>query len=323
VVVDYNNINLGKTTIYPSGVYLAPEQVAWNPALNFPDVNGLWNVSSNWTGGVGPSNVTTVLFNVLDAIPCVVTNAAVAKVVRIGLNGPGGTVIITNGGSLVCASAEDWNSIGMNNTGLLVVENGGSVSFGNHLWIGFDPTADGTLIMNGGTVSVGQMFGLGWNGGKGTAQINGGTLNLTQWSTGSPGSIVGDSMLNINGTGKVVINGNLFNSISNYISAGKITANGGPNVYYFYDAGANKTIVSAVLLPPPPQAITAVSISGGKVSITYQTTHQHTYHIEGSPSLISPVWTPIPGSTNAAAGAPVTFEFPAGSGQMFYRTVSP
>ena len=323
VVVDYNNIHLGKTTIYPLGVYLPPEQVTWNPALAFPDTNGLWNVSSNWTGGVGPSNVTTVLFNVTDALPCTVTNAAFAKVMRIGLGGPGGTLIITNGGSLVCSGTADWNSIGMSDTGVMVVENGGSASFGNHLWIGFDPTAEGTLIMNGGTVSVGQMFGLGWNGGKGTAHINGGTLNLSQWSASSPGSIAGTSVLDVAGTGKVVINGNQFTSVSNYVSSGQITANGGPNVFYSYDSGADKTTISAVLLPAPQQSITAVSVSGGNVSITYQTTQQHMYHIESAPSLSPTSWTPVAGSTNAATGAPVTFSFPVSGGQMFYRTVSP
>jgi hypothetical protein len=323
VVVDYNNIHLGKTTIYPLGVYLPPEQVTWNPALALPDTDGLWNVSSNWTGGVGPSNVTTVLFNVTDAIPCTVTNAAFARVMRIGLNGPGGTLIITNGGSLVSSATDDWNSIGMSDTGLMVVENGGSASFGNHLWIGFDPTAVGTLIMNGGTVSVGQMFGLGWNGGTGTALIHGGTLNLSQWSASSPGSIVGASVLDVAGTGKVVITGNYAASVSNYVSSGQITANGGPNVFYFYDAGANKTTISAVLLPAPQQSITAVSVSGGNVSITYQTTYQHTYHIESTPKLSPTAWTPVTGSTNAATGAPVTFTFPAGSSPMFYRTVSP
>ena len=324
LVVDYNHITAGKTTIYPSGIYLPPAQVTWDPALNFPDVNGLWNVSSNWSGGVGPSNVTFVTFNVPDAIPCTITNAAFASVARVGLNGPGGTLIITNGGNLVCSNPDEWNSIGMNNTGLVVVANGGSASYGQHLWIGFDSGADGTLIMNGGTVTVGQMFGLGWNGGKGTALINGGTLNLSQWSESSPGSIAGASVLNVAGSGKVVINGNRFTSISNYVNAGKITANGGPNVFYFYDPNANKTTVSAVLLPAPQQSITAVSVSGGNVSITYQTTHQHTYHIEKSPSLSPAVWTPVTGSTNAAAGGPVTFVFPAGPGnEMFYRTVSP
>jgi len=172
-------------------------------------------------------------------------------------------------------------------------------------------------------VTVGQMMGLGWNGGKGTARINGGTFNLSQWSESNPGSIAGNSLLNVAGTGKVVITGDHFNSISNYVSAGKITANDGPNVFYSYDPGANKTTISAVLLPAPRQSITAVSLSGGNVSITYQTTHQHTYHIEGTPSLSPASWTPVVGSTNAATGAPVTFTFPAGPSPMFYRTVSP
>lgn len=320
LVVDYNNILVGKTTIYPMGVYLPPERITWDPVAN-PSGNGLWNESANWTGGVGPSNVTEVRFNVPDAIPCTVTNAAFAKVMRIGLGGPGGTLIITNGGSLACSSANDWNSIGMNNTGLLVVEDGGSASFGNHLWIGFEPTADGTLIMNGGTVSVGQMFGLGWNGGKGTALINGGTLNLSQLSPTD--SIKGESVLNVAGTGKVVINGDQQASVVNYISAGKITANGGPNVFYSYDPGANQTTISAVLLPAPRQSITAISVSDGNVSITYQTAPQHTYYLESTPSLSPTSWTPVAGSTNPATGVPVTFIFPASPGQMFYRTVSP
>ncbi len=319
VVVDYNNINIGKTTIYPADLYLPPAQATWNPALAFPDVSGLWNVRSNWSGGIMPSNVTFVYLNVVDALPCIVTNAASASVVRIGLNGPGGTMIITNGGNLVCSHSDEWNSVGMNNTGLLVVENGGSASYGQHLWIGFDTGADGTLTMNGGTVTVNGMFGLGWNGGTGHANINGGTLNLNQLS--ATDSIKGTSVLNVAGSGKVVITGDQFNAISNYVFAGKITASGG-TVYYFYDPSANKTTVSAVLLPAPQQSITAVSVSGGNVSITYQTTHQHTYYLEGTATLSPSVWTPVTGSTNAATGAPVTFVFPASPGQRFYRTVA-
>jgi len=320
LVVDYNNINIGKTTIYQAGVYLPPQQATWNPALALPNVDGLWNMSANWSGGVTPSNVTVVTFNVPDALPCIVTNAAFARYVAMGLNGPGGTLIITNGGSLTCGG-DNWTGIGVNQTGLMIVENGGSVTLGEHLWIGLDPGSDGTLTMNGGTVSVNGMFSCGWLGGKGTALINGGTLNLNQWHPTD--SIKGDSLLNVAGNGKVVINGNWFTSVSNFVSAGKITANGGPNVYYSYDPGANRTTISAVLLPAPRQSITAIAVSGGNVSITYQTTHQHTYYIEGTPSLSPAVWTPVAGSTNAATGAPVTFVFPATAGPMFYRTVSP
>jgi hypothetical protein len=322
LLVDYGIIHSGKTTVYPADLYLAPEQVTWNPGLLNPsDPEGLWNVSSNWNVGMCPGNVTVVYFNVAGAIPCILTNAAVAGYVDMGtLAGPGGTLIVTNGGSLT-TFANNWSAVGYDNTALMIVENGSSASFAAHLWVGFNSVADGALTINGGTVSVGQMFGLGWNGGKGTAQINGGTLNLSQLHPTD--SIKGASVLNVAGTGKVVINGNQFTSVSNYVSSGQITANGGPNVFYFYDSGANKTTISAVLLPAPQQSITAVSVSGGNVSITYQTTHQHTYHIESTPKLSPTSWTPVEGSTNAATGAPVTFTFPAGSGPMFYRTVSP
>ncbi len=320
VVVDYNVVNVGKTTIYPAELYLPPAQVVWDPAAN-PSSSGLWNECDNWTGGLCPGNVTFVRFRVPDAIPCTVTNAALAGVVRMGDGGPGGTLIITNGGSLTAANAAEWNSVGYNNNALLIVEDGGLASFGHHLWVGYTAAADGTLIINGGTVSVGQMFGLGWNGGKGTAQINGGTLNLAQLSATE--SIKGDSVLNITGTGTVVINGNQLTPVGNYIAAGKITANGGPDVYYAYYPSTGKTMLGAVVLPPPPQSITAVSVSGGDVTITYQTTARNIYHIEGTPSLSSPAWTPVLGSTNTAAGSPVTFTFPASGDQTFYRTVSP
>jgi hypothetical protein len=320
VVVDYNNINVGKTTIYPFGLNLPPAQVTWNPALAFPDTHGLWNVSSNWSGGVGPGNVTIVRFNVADAIPCTVTNAAFARYVAMGIDGgPGGTLIITNGGSLTCSASDHWTAIGYNQPALMIVENGGSVSIGEHLWIGLDPTGDGTLIMNGGTVSVTGMFGLGWLGGKGTANVNGGTLNLNQWST-SPGSIQGASVLDVAGTGTVLINGNYTSSVSNYVSSGKITANGGPNVAYGYDPDANKTTIQVA---PPRQSVTGGTVSGGNTTLTYHTTAGHTYHIESTPSLSSTSWTRVAGSTTNATGASVTFSFPAGPDQMFYRTVSP
>jgi len=325
LVVDYNNVNVGKTTIYAVGnpaITLA--QTTWNPVNNNPsDPDGLWNVSTNWDGLLVPNSGTKVNFNLDGQLPCTVTNAVVAGRIVMGSGGPGGTLIVTNGATLTVGSTE-WSAIAYSSNAVMQVESGCSVSFGYQLWIGFNPGSQGTLIINGGTVSVASMIGLGWSGGTGNVQVNNGTLNLAQWNTNQ--SISGASVLDVSGTGKVFITGDYTASVSNYVSSGKITANGGSTVYYGYDSGTNTTTVSATALalpPPPQQSVTAITVSGGNVSLTYQTTAGHTYHIESTPSLSPAVWTPVPGSTNTATGAPVTFVFPGGVGQMFYRTVSP
>ena len=204
VGIDYNNTNAGKTTLYRDRSVMSRRRMSFG--IRRPIRPALASGTRTPTGpaALRPASVTKVTFNVVGAIPCTVTNAAVANYVVMGDNGPGGTLIITNGGSLTCG-ADNASVIGYNSNALMVVENGGSASFGHQLWIGLDPGSDGTLIMNGGTVSVAGMFGLGWQGGKGTAQINGGTLNLSQWDDSY--SIQGASVLDVSGTGKVVING--------------------------------------------------------------------------------------------------------------------
>lgn len=319
LVVDYNIINVGKTTVYPADLYLPPAQDVWNPAAN-PATTGLWRESANWTSALIPGNVTVVTFNVPDAIPCIVDIAATARYIAMGNSGgPGGTLIITNGGSLTTGT-DNWSAVGYSSNALMVVENGASVSFGYHLWVGLDPGSDGTFIMNGGTVSVAGMFGLGWQGGTGTAHINGGTLSLSQWHPTD--SIKGTSVLDLTGTGTVVITGNYVASISNFISSGKITANGGPNVAYGYDSSANKTTLQAA---PPRQSITSVTASSGNMTLTCETTAGHIYHIESAASLSPASWTRVPGSTITATGTSTIFTFPTSSAQAqtFYRTVSP
>jgi hypothetical protein len=229
----------------------------WNPAAN-PSGNGLWSESANWTGGWIADSTNKVVLNVSGARACVVNSAVSAGQVSAGDNGPGGLLIVTNGGNLA-ASATDWSAIGYNNTMQMIVESGGSAGFGNHLWIGFDPGSDGSLIMNGGTVSVAGMFGLGWNGGKGTAQVKGGTLTLSQWSPGNPGSIAGASVLDI-WAGKVVINGDQVASVNNFISGGKITGYGGTGIVSNFFDGVATTLTAAPATPPTTNFVNIPSI---------------------------------------------------------------
>jgi len=215
---------------------------AWNPAAN-PSGNGLWTESANWTSGVVPSITNKVGFNVAGARACVISSAVLAGQLVGGDNGPGGTVIVTNGGSLT-TSAANWCAIGYNVTNLMIVQSGGSIGFGYQLWIGYNTGSSGTLLMNGGTVTVTNMIGLGWNGGTGTVHVNGGTLNLLQWDPVN--SIKGSSVLDIGG-GTVVIAGNQLTSVSSFISSGKITGYGGAGaVSSAYNSSANMTTLTAL-----------------------------------------------------------------------------
>ena len=273
----------------------------WNPSAN-PSGNGLWTESANWTGGQVANNTNKVVFNVSGARACVVTSVVSAGQMVIGDNGEGGALIITNSGNLA-ASATDWSAIGYNNSALMVVENGGSASFGNHLWIGFEPSADGTLTMNGGTVSVSGMFGLGWNGGKGTVHVNGGTLNLSQWSASSPGSIVGASVLDI-GAGTVVIAGNRVSSISDYISSGKIIGYGGAgSVSNFYN-GVTTTLSATPGTPPTTNVVSILSIQLANSNLVLSWPTSSVYHVlKTATNLAAPiVWSSVTNSVITSNG---------------------
>lgn len=273
----------------------------WNPAAN-PAGNGLWSESANWTGGSVANNTNKVVFNVSAARACVVNSAVSAGQLVTGDNGPGGILIVTNGGTLT-ASATDWSAVGYNNTIQMIVESGGSASFGNHLWIGFDPGSDGTLTMNGGTVSVTGMVGLGWNGGKGTVHVNGGTLSLSQWSASSPGSIVGASVLDI-GAGTVVISGNQVSSINNFISSGKITGYGGTGTVSNFFNGVTTTITATPGVPPTTNVISMLSIQLANTNLVLSWPTSSVYYVlKSATNLSTPItWKTVTNSVTTSNG---------------------
>jgi hypothetical protein len=291
----------------------------WNPAAN-PSGNGLWSESANWTGSSVPNSTNKVVLNVPGARACVVSSAVSAGQVVAGDNGPGGTLIVTNGGSLA-VSATSWSAIGYNNTNLMRVETDGTGSFGNHLWVGFNPGSDGVLVMNGGTVSVAGMFGLGWNGGKGSALIRGGTLNLSQWH--ATDSIKGDSVLDI-GAGTVVIAGNQVTSVSNFISTGKITGYGGTGTVSNYYNGSTTTLTAMPGGEPPTTnviSIPAIKLANANVVISWPTSAGY-YVLQSVTNLAAPVvWETVTNSVITSNGTnQVTLNL---SGQQsFFRLTS-
>jgi hypothetical protein len=291
----------------------------WNPAAN-PSGNGLWSESANWTHGVVPNSTNKVVFNVSGARACVLSSAVTAGQVVAGDNGPGGTLIVTTGGSLT-TSATNWSAIGYNNTNLMVVESGATVGFGFQLWIGFNPGSDGTLLVNGGTVTVTNMIGLGWSGGKGTARVNGGTLRLLAWD--GINSIKGTSLLDI-GAGTVVINGDQSASVSNFISSGKITGYGGTGTVSNYFNGSLTTLTATPGGEPPSNKVVRIpsfELLNTNLVLSWPTSAVY-YVLKSATNLTAPVaWQTVTNSVIISNGTnQVTLNL---SGQRsFFRLTS-
>ena len=130
----------------------------------------------------------------------------------------------------------------------MTVDAGGTVDFGQHLWVGYNAGATGIIDISG-TVSVGQMLGLGWNGGVGYVNVlDGGVLDLFQLHGDGISSIKNGSILDISGTGQVLLPGDYTGVLNAYIANDTISGNGVlGNVTW--DVVDGTTIVTAVPEP--------------------------------------------------------------------------
>jgi hypothetical protein len=243
------------------------------------------------------------------AMPCIVNSTIGGCQISIGDGGPSGVLIVTNGGNLsagdITAGDNDdyaWTAVGYDNTGEMDIENGASVTFNYHLWIGLVTGATGTFIMNGGSASVAGAFGLGFSGGTGIAHINGGTLTLTQWTASSiQGS---NSVLDIGG-GTVVIAGNQVASVESFIAAGQITAYGGNGIVLCnYNGTANTTtITGSGASATNKQGYLSIQLSANNVELSWPASAVY-YGLQSATNLIAPVaWQSLTNSVITTNGA--------------------
>ena len=177
-------------------VNVASAATVWNPAGNGhgpAPATAPFGDAANWTNGV-PDAIDKAVFNVPGAADATVSGAISDFQLVQGDGNDGGTIQVLGGGSISTFSA-DWSAVGYNNDAHLIVDAGGSFSFGHHAWIGFLPGATGIVDISG-TVNVALMFGLGWSGGDGLVNVfDGGALNLQQIHGDGATSIKQNSLL--------------------------------------------------------------------------------------------------------------------------------
>jgi hypothetical protein len=223
---------------------VATAATVWNPAANgiVPPDTGDWSDAANWTNDVPGVVDGKAVFNVDEAAECIVTDAQSFDQFVQGDNGPGGVLRVMDGGSLTTGAA--WSAVGYNNTAHMIVETRGSVTFGGHMWVGFQADGPGTLDIIGGSIRVSGMTGLGWDTGTGFVNVIAGSLDLAQLHPTN--SIKEGSVMDIS-NGIVTIDGDYAVQINDYKDAGRIVGFGGTgtvNVDY-NERNAGKTTVTA------------------------------------------------------------------------------
>lgn len=167
---------------------LMAQSTVWNPGA-FDNSQGLWINPGNWTNGLPGAAEMKTVFNVDGAMDCIIDEDVTAddlgltslpKIVQ-GDGGPGGVIHIKDGGAIT--TAEEWSGIGWTHPAKLIVDEGGEITFGQHMWIAFEDGSGGTEVhIDGGTVNVNGMFGMDWQakGNACTLLLNSGLLNLAQ-----------------------------------------------------------------------------------------------------------------------------------------------
>lgn len=232
-----------------------------------------WNDPSNWNTGVVPTFTNSVDSNLWGVhfaeaagaiIPCVVTNNTQVGQLVVGDYGGGGYLIISNAASFTAGTADgNWTGVGFpNGPGTLYVGVGSKVTFGGHLWVGNGSGAQGTVIVEGGTMNIpnGQL-GVSWNGIGGTNYItitNGGALYLSQWSSqtlGAPGSgPTNIGIMDIDDVSQVVVTNNILSYLPPLETNSQLLAFGGYGVIQaIYNPTLNITkLLGLSGLPPYP-----------------------------------------------------------------------
>ena len=256
---------------------VASANTVWNPAANgiYPPAVGNWGDAANWTNGVPVEagdgtldNDPKAVFNVLDAAECQVTDAQVCNqfVMADGGDAAQNNVLrIMNGGTLT--TGNNWSAIGRDYAAHMIVEAGGTISFGDHAWIGQKNGGLGILDINGGTVNVAGMFGLGWSGGTGFVNVNNGLLALSNIHGDGVSSIKGDSVLDIK-LGSVTLPGDFVGVIGAYAAAGKILTFGGIGTLDVVFADGVTTVTAVHPLKPFPTNDSLVSPGDVELSWT-------------------------------------------------------
>ncbi|BDD02012.1 T9SS type A sorting domain-containing protein [Persicobacter psychrovividus] len=209
---------------------VVPAETVWAPQANPANTDATeaaWSVAANWTNGL-PGEITVVKFTQADAIDCFIDSSVSIKQLILGDGNEGdqtAKLIIKDNGFLSTANdawsgaawADNWDTE-------LVVETGGTISFGQHFWNGWQ--GHSTVYLNGGVINVNNMLGTAFEegtNGTSTIYLESGEMNLNEFHPEN--SLPDGSVWNITGA-KIYIKGDHKASIEYLEFQGRIITTG-------------------------------------------------------------------------------------------------
>jgi hypothetical protein len=246
-------------------VSLASADFRWGWTDKTPatwDTPGRWTVNTaGWVQTQDlPGTEDKVVFVNDNGGPCTVVTGEVVRQLVLGQDGSGITapLIVADGGSITTGVA--WSAVGYNKGFCtLTVEAGGSVTFGQHLWVGFLKNLDETFSTGTidiyGYVRVNEMAGLGWNGGTGFINVyDGGILDLHNFNSEGLSdptkdvSINENSLINILSGGTIYLDGDQKSKMDAFIEVDRIVGcDGEGEAMAVFDEGMGKTVVTGFI----------------------------------------------------------------------------
>lgn len=167
-----------------------------------------------------------------------------------------GTLIVNDGG-IVNVNRILW-AANNNSTGVITVQAGGAINAADHFWWGVTGAATidiaGTINQTGGILGLGTSNASTPSGGTALVTIqDGGLLSLNNISgaAGLP-SIQPGSLINIEGSGELVLPGDFVDLLTDYANANKLAGAGIPGMANLaIDLTRNPGFTTAYVVPEP------------------------------------------------------------------------
>jgi hypothetical protein len=251
-----------------SSIIVSAQTTVWTNA----NATGLWSDAANWTEGL-PAEGGKVVLNIEGAGDCVLDIEATINQFVLGDNGGGDDVLrIVEGGKLT--TGQTWSGIGWGTNAKLIVEKGGELTFGSHMWAGWNGDAEVFIY---GTVNVTQMYGSAFEGQPGsgyTSVRDFGVLNLANIHPDK--SLPEGSFLDVTNGGRIVLKGNHMTKVVAYAALGRITANDGEAepVIAFEVTGEGETA----------DTLTVITIERNTTSVSDMASAMESFDIYPNPS---------------------------------------